>query len=110
VPRSVIDSLGPDGLPPLDGPLGTGLVTSRRENDQLIRKYADRIDHDYPGVVALGTGPGWRRAWRIVNGAIEVVPIQDYAIIATVQHASECPSIPGYAAGLERATIFFAHR
>lgn len=109
VPRSVIDSLSPDGLPPLGGPLGTGLVTSRRENEQLIGKYVNRIQHDYPGVVALGTGPGWRRAWTKTNDIVRVVPVHDYAIVATVQHRSDCPDTPGYAAGYDKATIFFRH-
>jgi hypothetical protein len=109
VPRSTIDSLGPDGLPPATGPLGDGLVTSREENEQLIRMYARRIEREYPGIVALGTGAGWRRAWTSTNGVIDVVPVHDYAIVATVRRAAQCPAIPGFAAGLGRATIFFRH-
>jgi hypothetical protein len=104
VSRSVIDGLGPDGLPPV-----AGVVTSRREDRRLIRTYAHQIRTDYPGVVRLSTGPGWGRAWTEVNGTVEVVPVRDYAIIATVAHASRCPDIPGFGAGLNGATIFFRH-
>jgi hypothetical protein len=104
VPRSVIDSVGPDGLPPLGS-----VVTSTRENRELIRTYSGRISRTYPDVLALSSGPGWGRAWRIAAAGIAVVPVRDFAILVTVRRPSDCPAIPGYAAGLGRATLFFRY-
>ena len=104
VPRVVIDALNADGLPALEN-----VITSEHQITGLASALADRIRARYPNVIDVGVGPGWGRAWTDQGGQIRVVPVDDYAIVATVGTAADCPTIPGYGAGIDGATVFFRH-
>ena len=94
------------GLGPADLAKGTGALRMPRT---AVNVADPAVKLQAPNVIDIGIGRGWGRARTKAGDTVDVVSVDDYAIIATVSTAADCPAIPGYGAGLDGATIFFRH-
>jgi hypothetical protein len=101
VSRDVINAYNADGLPPLES-----VITSQDAITAKASANATQIRSRYPGVIDISIGPGYQRAWTRTQQGIEVVPVNDYAIIVTVEQPSQCPPTP---TAIDGASIFFRH-
>jgi hypothetical protein len=96
-----INSWNADGILPLDG-----VITSEDWINAIAPANREEIRRQYPGVVDVALGLAYRRAWTRENQTIEIVPVDDYAIIVTFAEQSQCPAMP---ATIDGAPIFFRH-
>ena len=76
-----------DGLPYV-----TGAVTDRATVERGLQESRSRLLADNPEVTDITVGPGYRRAWKGVNGGpYEIVYVHDYALILHVKSDQDCP-------------------
>jgi hypothetical protein len=79
--------LSADGLPYF-----TGAVTERATVERALQESRSRLLADNPEVTDITVGPGFRRAWKGVNGGpYEIVYVHDYALLLHVKSDQDCP-------------------
>lgn len=91
------------------GPWAADLVTDRRVAEGVLRARRAVIATRYPSVVSVRIGPGWGRGWRDASGTAALVRVRDYALVATVRSAADCPPAGEALGAIDGVPIFFAY-
>jgi len=94
-----------EGVPTVDQ-----LVTDRSHADEVLRAQAANLRDLFPYVVSASIGPGWRKGLLLTSPTEgHVVPVHDYAIIATTRSPADCPPALPYST-IGGMPVFFAYR
>ena len=104
IPRRSVEpgvDVSADALPPLASAMTDAAVVARTLADN-----EDELHRRYPGLVSAEVGPGFGRAWTGTNGGpVQIVDVDDYAIVVHLDSLRSCANVPLYA-GVGNVPVF----